>query len=466
MNGPTDSFEDFFHQSYKDSEVLNQSGDWNLPSDAVWEGIQEGMTEERKLSFVFLKWPWSAIAASYLLIMGGYQFMEKYTPQRDFASTMVIEQVAINDNLKTDNKISTNELPLQENMEQVTALIESSDQELENMEEARFFSTGLNMLDFPKTEQPYSNIEDLRQTASNQIVIEDKVTFMPLNIEIIEGLTKHSFQPLASLTREQTTINIPPITKRIKKQGNLYISSNYSTFSEDLIQRTLESSDQIVANTKTTKGNKVGVDVGWANKKGWAIETGIHFAKQAKETQVNQVIPASQMETNRNADGSNNIDMVWNNTNGKNEAGLIVKNSSASGTALSLKLTQNTKHRFIEIPLLVRKNWRMGKLSLSVKTGLLNRFNMANSFEEPTITMENGEFEVLASEFRRNTTIETKKYTPQLIAGIGVEYFIQPNLSVYIEPSFSKSIRPMIDFGFANIQSQNKAVTMGMRYHL
>jgi len=161
--------------------------------------------------------------------------------------------------------------------------------------------------------------------------------------------------------------------------------------------------------------------------------------------------------------------MTLNDAYGSSEIGLRLfnaNNPSEKGTPLSIRLAQSTQSRFVEIPLLVRKNWRFGKWSVGVKTGLLNRFNVSNTSESPNITVEDNEFEVLASEFRRDTSIENNKYTPQIIAGIGVEYFIQPNLSVYAEPSFSKSLRPTIDFGFASIQSQNMAMMVGMRYHL
>ena len=222
-------------------------------------------------------------------------------------------------------------------------------------------------------------------------------------------------------------------------------------------------------NEKNAKGTSVGVNVGWANKKGWAIETGVHYTQLENETVGRQTIPTEVLAANENSQGVSNVDLTLNDAYGSSEIGLRLfnaNNPSEKGTPLSIRLAQSTQSRFVEIPLLVRKNWRFGKWSVGIKTGLLNRFNVSNASESPNITVEDNEFEVLASDFRRDTRIENNKYTPQIIAGIGVEYFIQPNLSVYAEPSFSKSLRPTIDFGFASIQSQNMAMMVGMRYHL
>lgn len=481
MNEPKDNLEDFFRQSFDDAETVNQAGEWNMPSDAVWEGIKEGMTEERRLSFAFLKWPWSAIAASYLLLVGGYQFIEKYTKQTDLASAVVVEELMVENEVLTDDMPSADEFIRQTMNKQVVALVKPINQTknlpvLAYMEGDKLYSESLDLLDFSKSAHRHSGGSDLSLFAKknkidnidNQLITKKEEVLKLQNRETLDNLTSIGIQNVVSLNAKSPTINVPPITTPTKKQSNLYIATNYSTISEDFKPYNLsaEPADQLVANTKVSKGRSVGIDLGWTNKKGWAIETGIHFSKQEKETVVNRVIPAQLLQANVNTDGTSKVDLAWNDTHGENGVGLAVNNPSDIKTALSLQLTQNTQHRFIEVLFLVRKNWRIGKLNLSVKTGLLNRFNSSNTYEEPSIVDENDQFQVVANELKRNTSIEPKKYVPQLIAGFGLEYFIQPNLSVYVEPSFSKSIRPIIDFGFANIHSQNKAVTMGMRYHL
>jgi len=152
-----------------------------------------------------------------------------------------------------------------------------------------------------------------------------------------------------------------------------------------------------------------------------------------KKMQKGLVSATEVLAANQNSQGVSNVDLTLNDAYGSSEIGLRLfnaNNPSEKGIPLSIRLAQSTQSRFVEIPLLVRKNWHIGKWSIGV------------------------------------TSIENNKYTPQIIAGIGVEYFIQPNLSVYAEPSFSKSLRPTIDFGFASIQSQNMAMMVGMRYHL
>ena len=112
MNGSKDNFEDFFHESFSDSEVVKKAGDWNVPSEMVWDEIQEGLTEERKLSIAFFKWPWSAIAASYFLFVFGYQFLEKNVDKTDIKEIAAVEAtIAPTDiNLELDATPSMDEL--------------------------------------------------------------------------------------------------------------------------------------------------------------------------------------------------------------------------------------------------------------------------------------------------------------------------------------------------------------------
>jgi len=455
MNNSKDNLEDFFHQSFKDEESVNQAGDWNLPSDAVWEGIQEGMTEERKLSFIFLKWPWSAIAASYLLIMGGYQFFEKYIEQQELSSTNLTEELLV------DVK-STTEVP---------SIEEFSPLEKEIPIKSIAAKLPINRSSFKATEKIENQSFNLIESIDNQLVISKKKKLKLEEKWLFGKIDFLNQKNVSNLEFSEQTININPVTPALKKPSKMYVAANYSAISGDSkVFIASDENNELMAKEKNTQGSSFGVNVGWSNKKGWAIETGIHYTQLANEAVVTQTIPGQVLAANSNSSGISEIDMTMNNAYGSSEIGLRLinkgGNTSETGMALSIQLAQTTQSRFVEIPLLVRKNWNIGKLNVSVKTGLLNRFNVSNEFETPSITVEDNQFEVLANDFRRNTRIEQNKYTPQLIAGIGLEYYIQPNLSVYIEPTYSRSLRPVIDFGFANIHTQNKALTMGMRYHL
>ena len=455
MNGSKDNFEDFFHESFSDSEVVKKAGDWNVPSEMVWDEIQEGLTEERKLSIAFLKWPWSAIAASYFLFVFGYQFLEKNVDKTDIKEIAAVEAtIAPTDiNLELDATPSMDEL-IRPDKGSTTNNIA--------------FTTSINNLSTKQIAGLDKQVIDAFEITENSLVVnearegQEKWTSEPLDF--------HFANNLINFESPEEKININSITPALKKSSSIYLAANYSIISENSkIYTASDTPTGLMRNEKNAKGTSVGVNVGWANKKGWAIETGVHYTQLENETVGRQTIPTEVLAANENSQGVSNVDLTLNDAYGSSEIGLRLfnaNNPSEKGTPLSIRLAQSTQSRFVEIPLLVRKNWRFGKWSVGIKTGLLNRFNVSNASESPNITVEDNEFEVLASDFRRDTRIENNKYTPQIIAGIGVEYFIQPNLSVYAEPSFSKSLRPTIDFGFASIQSQNMAMMVGMRYHL
>ena len=56
--------------------------------------------------------------------------------------------------------------------------------------------------------------------------------------------------------------------------------------------------------------------------------------------------------------------------------------------------------------------------------------------------------------------------SPNFLAGFGIAYQIQPKLSIYAEPTFVRSIRPIRQVRFADIYTEGKMVNLGIRYQL
>lgn len=456
MNQSTDNLEDFFNQSFNDDEKVNNAAEWNLPSEPVWEKIQDGLTEERRLNVLFFKWPWSAIAASYLLMVGGYQFFQSYI-EVPISNTSIVFEEPIRNGLSMDTDI---------------ACADEFNQYISNGEKVN-----LSVQPTPKYLAEITTIN-----FNNEIIITNKNVDNQLVIKgfennsipekwLLDPLDLHSFKNLKILNPKP--INLPNITPAIKKASNVYVAANYGFINEDLKKNNFsrENQDFFAAKETHATGNSVGIQIGLENKKGWAIETGIHYTKIAKDLMVNQSITPQDLPQDLITNGEGDLKMGWHSSTGYNEQMLTLRNNSTTPIAvvepLNIDIIQKTQKEYVDIPLVLKKRWVSGKLGLSVKSGILNRFEIDNSLEASTIKLADAELEVLASEFKQNTTaIKNNKYVPHVVAGIGVEYFIQPNLSVYIEPTFTKSLRPVIDFGFANVTAQNSMVNLGVRYEL
>jgi len=244
MNGSKDNFEDFFHQSFSDSEVVKKAGDWNVPSEMVWDEIQEGLTEERKLSIAFFKWPWSAIAASYFLFVFGYQFLEKNIDKTDIKEIAAVEAtIAPTDtNLKLEATPSMDELLRYDKRSATNNMVAT---------------TPINNL-------PTKRIDGLEKQAINAF----KITENALVVDEASGLQEkwasepldfHFANNLINFESPEQQINIHSITPALKKSSSIYLAANYSTISENSkVYTASDTPTGLMRNEKNAKGTSVG----------------------------------------------------------------------------------------------------------------------------------------------------------------------------------------------------------------
>jgi outer membrane protease len=116
---------------------------------------------------------------------------------------------------------------------------------------------------------------------------------------------------------------------------------------------------------------------------------------------------------------------------------------------------------------MVKREWMIGALGLSLKAGILNRYLIQKKFELENVALDDVRFNSRTTSFRERPNSKlTKNYTAHYLVGVGVAYAIQPNLSIYVEPTFSKSIQPLINIGSGSLYQESKTLQVGIRYHL
>ena len=137
---------------------------------------------------------------------------------------------------------------------------------------------------------------------------------------------------------------------------------------------------------------------------------------------------------------------------------------------LDFKIAHANTIAYLDVPILLRKQWSKGRWGFMVKSGLLNRFELENNIKAPSVALDDSRFKVFEPQFIRSNrprgNISTASYLPYFVASIGVEFYLQSHLSIYLEPNFATTIKPLINFGFGRIHAQNNSLNMGMRYHL
>ena len=91
----------------------------------------------------------------------------------------------------------------------------------------------------------------------------------------------------------------------------------------------------------------------------------------------------------------------------------------------------------------------------------------SNNLETFTVTVDDARFQSrIEPKEERNGTDKLSTYSPNFLVGFGMEYQLQPKLSVYAEPTFVRSIGPIAEIGFADIFAEGKMVNLGIRYQL
>jgi len=193
MNGSKDNFEDFFHESFSDSEVVKKAGDWNVPSEMVWDEIQEGLTEERKLSIAFLKWPWSAIAASYFLFVFGYQFF--------IAPTDI--------NLELDATPSMDELIRPDKGSATNNIVYTATAPINNLSTKQIAGLDKQVIDAFEITENSLVVNEAREG-------QEKWTSEPLDF--------HFANNLINFESPEEKININSITPALKKSSSIYLA--------------------------------------------------------------------------------------------------------------------------------------------------------------------------------------------------------------------------------------------------
>jgi len=207
-------------------------------------------------------------------------------------------------------------------------------------------------------------------------------------------------------------------------------------------------------------------------KNGWSVETGLRYTNTNNAVHNTTAITYQQVEEQLNKDGTyeSNVNIQMDSPAGLTETVVVLSRDAIStveeGTKIDLKLAFTNAQSFIDIPVLARKQWRVGNLGLGITAGLLNRFLLEKNFDLPTITLEDQRFNAQSMYISEKEGEKSTTYSPYYLVGLDVEYEIYPGLYVFISPTLSNSIRPTIGADGADIYAMEKMLNMGVRYQL
>ncbi|MEM6318359.1 MAG: hypothetical protein AAF960_11860 [Bacteroidota bacterium] len=480
-NRSKDNLEDLFRQSFNDAEKVNQADGWNVPSVDVWENIEDNLKEDKEDRKIVIWWPMIGIAASVLLVISGGQWWLYRQKIKGLADQLELNEKVVQE-IQSDIKALNTlpKLPISPSF-----ILKSDTKGKKTSTELKMAETVVN--NFPNLPKK-GNFSSTHSTVEHSSLLPTQSSIFnptfekkaPIDVE----KSKPSIEQIPLLTKTNRSLAIPPRNLSIPtfplpapdKSANLYLAADLApiwtglrrvgdippSFQDFFAKNELQESSY-------TTGLKMGL--GWG--KGWSLETGIRYTNVQKRINHSQQILFSNLveELRPNGDYTSTYALRVGSSSGAVETDVSLSRSSSTtvddNTNLNLAISFSNQLTYLEIPLLLRKEWHLGKIGWSVKGGFSNRLLLNNRFDFQNIALDDSRFRSLpaSAPIRSNAGLPSR-HTMDYVLGVGVNYALQPNLQLYIEPTFNQSVQPIVDIGFRKIYTKNTMLQMGLKYTL
>ncbi len=495
---PKDKLEDLFGGLFNDSRKIQQPAGWNVPSEDVWDNIQKELAPEKKRERKFVYWQWVAVAASVLLLLCVFQLyqsnqqiqgLSKQLAENDQAVQKIQADLQALNEQKTKRKEQIN-APIKETLNSsintnitnsitettafnnVNAAFKSFDAKFVSpsspnkaLGEATFES-GIALVSVDKQKKVNRQNSDSNESLSKKEI--------PLNtVSLLEKLPI-SIHQLGIDNRTINWKNLPLIPK-LKKRLRFYLAADYAPILTTVKDKGAKLDQHEFFPRRETQETAftTGLQFGLKWSKGWSLETGLRYSSINKRIQHNRIIPYQSLQERLNNSGEyeSNLNLQLGSAQGAIDTDISLARSAvstvASNAKINMDITFNSNRNYLDIPLSIKKEWAIGSFALSLKAGLLNRFLLTKNFELQEITLNDSRFNSRTNNFgERPNTKSSTNYAVHCLAGVGLAYTFQSNLSFYLEPTFIRSMQPVIGPRGASIYTKNKMLNVGFRYML
>lgn len=493
-----DNLEDLFRNSFNDQNKTNESEGWNIPSAQVWGQIESGLKEDKQPERKLLYWYWGATAASFLLLISVIQLYQ-YAKQIDNLSTQLHknEQVVknIQSQLRTleqthDSKTIANSLEKKSINTTKKSISQSSNITKRNIvfNNAQPSKTFFHQQAIPLSPSSNSSLEKVIKNgsplASNRLPTPVGKVKTPLSQPDQVVTQKALSNPLKTLPKLTPLLNVPqqsievmaPITPTIAQSSNLYVGVEYApTWTS--IKRNISNNfppNFFPAFEQQENSYAFGLKLGIPINPQWTVETGIQYLQSENTIQHNRAIPFHFLEERLNGQGNyeSTFSLQLNSSAGAVETDVLISRNAASmveeDARLDFDIQFSNRLTYVELPIILKRQLSHGRLGFNVKAGLVNRFLIQKSFDFQHIDIADERFQFQPRRVREQPKGRQgpSSYTANYLLGFGLAYKILPKMEVYVEPTFSRSIQPIVELGDVRMFSQTSSVNLGVRYTL
>jgi len=293
-------------------------------------------------------------------------------------------------------------------------------------------------------------------------------------LESISNLEKMSvaINKLAIANRKIDWTGLP-VVPVLKKQPQFYLSADYAPVLNTVRSKGFQfgGNEFFPRREVQETAYNTGLQVGMKWGKGWSMETGLRYNSVRKSINHNKVITYKKLQEklNNNGDYVSTVNLQLGSSAGPMESEVSISRASSAivedNTKIKMNIAFAHASNHLDLPLLIKKEWAIGSLAVSIKTGLNNRFLLNKSSSSHKVTVENKRFNTTDITFRERSNSKSKNdYSTHYIVGMGLEYNFQTGLSMYAEPTFIRSMQPIIGLRDASLYTQSKMINIGLRY--
>ncbi|MEM9820047.1 MAG: hypothetical protein AAF985_03205 [Bacteroidota bacterium] len=501
-----DAIEGLFQRTFEQLGPFPEEKAWNMPSDEVWTDIQSRMAEPKVKRIRPLFWL-AAASTIGLILLAGFAQHFYYKDQ--------LHQLS--------DQLKSNEQKVQQMQQQLATIQQPKSSQMvgQNSNEAlvslrtkpanKALATTLNIqtvsssnrksnivavqtsppADVQLAQTPVQFVSgsqfvnDEHHSVFSGTIIDHRVAQLPTDLVTNENKfnTPISSLALASLDLEEISSSsehlpqsaLAPIVRLNQNpKDRLYFGASAGPF------WTTKPDHQVnipgLEAKEVEHSYRAGLHVGIPINSNWSIETGIQYVASSVDVTYPQSVAFS----------SN--DEQFNLSNGMYESNYDLLVSSSSGnvtTDISLSRTPNTsiedgeqvnvaldlafKSQQLEIPVVGKYQVNMGPLALSARAGIVSRYLIdekvaINDVEAQTVGFQSERASISALGNGKN--LQPSKLSLHYLAGLGLEYRFHPKWSIALEPTFNRSVKPIIEQGDQKVHQETLGVNFGVRHWL
>lgn len=433
-----DNLESFFKNSFERGDYSSPTGDWDTPADSLWDKIEEELPKESPSKLIYIPRLIAVLAAMLLFLFGGISLFLYL--QNSNLSHVIEQQKQIVRDASKDRENGTEHQLLQKKTNATARYNPDATPPLTPSGRKNYLSESIGQ------QAPSAVIED-----DINGIITDKNATTPA--QTVEPVNRIAVAPVATInvTIPDHSLDLDltrPLIEEKKEQSGffvgVFVAPSYS--GKKVIPNSPDSSLPFRGQEMTTMAANWGIKGGFHLNRNWDILSGLSMVNAAQVQHRRLAFnhePANEHQENNEYVSSYSLSIS--SSLGESDAAVEVArpdNHPLSDRRLPIAVTLKQKVSFLNIPLLVKYNKKIGRFRVSASGGVSLNF-LSRLETKLQVRSLRHNFNIRPIRTMQFPSIDNKT-SINFVAGIGLAYDIDNHLSLSIEPQLQKNVRPFI----------------------